>query len=209
MIPNILINIRGYLTKNTIKLSKIINDGRVCSLVDEDLIINGLEKEFGNSIVKSKERMWYDIKVNDHKHGWIPVNIKSTSMKSNDNAGNMTMCVYSFTDYEININKNYKNGKMSKILLEKIKKKELNNSQRDYYFLVLNKNKPDDVIINSIRGLEHIVANPNNLPFQINWNKNRTHVHKPVEYQTEMFLNCLKKCEPSWSYNFLNGVKAV
>lgn len=209
MIPNILINIRNYLTKNTIKLSKIVNDGRVCSSVDENLIINGLEKEFGNSIVKSKERMWYDIKVNDHKYGWIPVNIKSTSMKSNDNAGNMTMCVYSFTDYEININKNYKNGKMSKILLEKIKKKELNNSQRDYYFLVLNKNKPDDVIINSIRGLEHIVANPNNLPFQINWNENRTHVYKPVEYRTEMFLNCLKKCEPSWSYNFLNGVKTV
>ena len=37
--------------------------------------------------------MWYDILVFDYMYGWLPINIKITTMKTNDNTGNLAMCV--------------------------------------------------------------------------------------------------------------------
>lgn len=31
-------------------------------------------------------------------YGWIPVNIKTTTTLTNDNTGNLAMCVYAYTD---------------------------------------------------------------------------------------------------------------
>ena len=54
--------------------------------------------------------MWYDILVHDYYYGWIPVNIKSTNMNTSDNIGNLTSCVYAYTDENLDLNKNYVNG---------------------------------------------------------------------------------------------------
>lgn len=96
-------------------------------------------------------------------YGWHPVNIKTTSTLTNDNTGNLSMCVYSYTNENLNI---YENSKMCDILFNKIKNKEYN--KKDYYFIVINKNNSKDIIVNSLTILS---PNINNLPFQICWNK--------------------------------------
>ena len=47
--------------------------------------------------------MWYDIAVYDNIFEWIPVNIKTTTTQTHDNIGNLTLCVYAYTDEKINL----------------------------------------------------------------------------------------------------------
>lgn len=59
--------------------------------------------------------MWFDILVYDYTYGWLPVNIKTSTTLTNDNVGNLTMCVYAYTNEILNINNNimYDNGYIS------------------------------------------------------------------------------------------------
>ncbi len=49
----------------------------------------------------------------------------------------------------------------------------ITNCDKDYYYLVVNKAYDDDVFFNSVKQLNEVNANANNLPFQIKWGKNR------------------------------------
>lgn len=46
-------------------------------------------------------------------------------------------------------------------------------TDRDYYFLVISKRHPSDVFCTSLKQIQTLVANGNNLPFQCNWGNNR------------------------------------
>ena len=55
----------------------------------------------------------------------------------------------------LNYFKSYYNGPMSKILISKLNNKEYNrNYKKDYYFIVINKNNTNEIIVNSIKGLK-------------------------------------------------------
>lgn len=199
--------VKQYTTKNNKSnnniLSKITNDGRINSCIDEIIIMKILLDEIPNRVYKPKQRMWYDLLVYDYRYGWLPVNIKSSLMKNSDNAGNLTMCVYSYKNYKINLYKNYKNGEMSSVLLDNIKKDKYNKIQkRDYYFLVINKKNPNEVIVNSIKGLTVLTPNINNLPFQICWSKK-------INDNIKMFIDSLKRSKPSWKEVFLRDIRNI
>jgi hypothetical protein len=122
------------------------------------------------------------------------------------------MCVHAYTDEKLDfhINKTYENGKMSKILINKIKKKKFNkNYKKDYYFIVLNKKNNKDIIINSIKGLTKLNSNINNLPFQVCWNKNRFYEYKNINKIIKLFINCLKKSNPSWKEYFMTNIRKI
>ena len=139
--------------------------------------------------------MWYDILIFDYIYGWLPLNIKTTTTLTNDNTGNLSMCVYSYTNENLNIynNKSYENSKMSDVLFNKIKNKEYNkNNKRDYYFIVINKNNYNDIIVNSVKGLTILSPNINNLPFQICWNKNRNFKYENIQIKIKKFIECLQ-----------------
>ena len=208
-IPLILQSMQKYLKSNNIKCDKSNDDGRINSCIDEDNIIHLLLKKYKNNIIRPKIRMWYDILVKDIKYGWLPVNIKSTTMETNDNTGNFAMCVYGYTDEKLNLHKSYKNGEMSSLLIKKIRAKKYNTSiGKDYYFLVINKNNPKDIIVNSVRGLTNLVANNNNLPFQICWKNNRKYNYiNNIEKKIETLMNCFKKPKMSWIETFLSTIR--
>lgn len=126
-LPIILYEIKNYLRKNINVLSNISKDGRINSILDEDKIINLIEKKFKNNIKIPKERNWFDIVIKDYYYGWIPINIKTSKCSTSDNTGNLAMCVYSYTncDLELNLDKTYNNGEMSKILISKLEKKNI------------------------------------------------------------------------------------
>jgi len=209
-LPNSLLTIKCILQKRTINLCKTSDDGRVNSCMDEDEIIRILLEELPNRIYKPKARMWYDILIYDYQYGWLPVNIKTTTTLTSDNTGNLAMCVYAYTDEQLDLYKTYQNGRMSKILIEKLKKKEYNyNNKKDYYFVVVNKENNKDIVVNSIKGLTEITPNINNLPFQVCWNKNRICKYKHITKSIEMLLNAIQKPKPSWKETFLNDVRKI
>ena len=120
------------------------------------------------------------------------------------------MSVYSYTDEPLDLYKTYQNGRMSKILIDKLKNKEYNyNNKKDYYFVVVNKENKNEVIVNSVKGLTELTPNINNLPFQVCWNKNRKFTYKNISKSIEMLLNALQKPKPSWKESFLNDVRKI
>ena len=209
-LPLILQFVRSYLLSSKTMLTQSFEDGRSNSCFDELAIIQNIQSKYPSRIEVPPSRMWYDILLLDRVFGWIPVNIKTTTMKTNDNTGNLAMCVYAYTDYLIDLRKSYTSGVLHEHLVEKLKKKQLNTSfTRDYYFLVLNKTNADDIVINSVRGLRSLTNNVNNLPFQVKWMDNRNYVAKPIAKSVEQFILCIKKNKASWKEKFVANMKLL
>lgn len=126
-LPLIMYYIQKHLKSTNIQFSGKNTDGRINSCIDEDEVIKLLVEKFNDRIKIPKIRMWYDILAFDYIYGWIPINIKTTTTLTSDNTGNLAMCVHAYTDEKLDfhINKTYENGKMSKILIKKIKKKKI------------------------------------------------------------------------------------
>jgi hypothetical protein len=209
-LPLILYMVQQYLQTNSLKLNHTNKDGRVNSSLDEEIIIDVLKKKYSKQMRIPNIRMWYDILLYDRMYGWIPINIKSTTMKSKDNTGNLAMCVYTYTDENLILDKNYNNGIMSKLLFQKLKFKKYNKIyKKDYYFIVINKNNINDIIINSVKGLTTLSPNINNLPFQVCWDKNRTYQYQPLYKTIQKFIDCLKINNPGWKNIFMNSIQML
>lgn len=210
ILPNILYTIQRFLMNQSITFCQKSTDGRVNSCLDEIEIIKLLQTKFNNRIKTPSFRMWYDILVFDYRYGWLPVNIKSTKTTTADNTGNLTMCVYAYTNEHLDLDKRADNGAMSQILFQKLKDRELNNNpKKDYYFIVLNKTNTQDIIVNSVKGLTHLTPNINNLPFQICWNKNRDFQYDHISKKVELFITTLKKQNPSWKETFMSNIRTL
>ena len=211
-LPLIIYIIKEYLKSNAIHFSTQNEDGRINSCIDEDTVIKLLIEKFCNKIKKPKIRMWYDILAFDYMYGWVPINIKTTTTITSDNTGNLAMCVYAYTDeiLDIHKDKSYENGKMSDILFNKLKNKKYNtNNKKDYYFIVLNKTDASDIIVNSVKGLTLLTPNINNLPFQVNWGKNRIFKYEKINKKVKLFIDCLQKPKPSWKETFMSNIRTL
>ena len=210
--PLIMYKIQKYISSISFQFSHQNEDGRINSCLDETEVKKLLYDKFTNRIQLPKIRIWYDILAFDYIYGWIPINIKTTTTTTSDNIGNLSLCVHSYTDVLLDIHraKTYDNGIMSKMLFNKIKNKEYNKSnKKDYYFVVLNKNDCREVIINSMKGLSFLTPNVNNLPFQINWSKNRTFHYEHIVKKIHIFINCLQKPQPSWKETFMANIRTL
>ena len=206
-LPIIMYTIQRYLRSVEFTFSQSSDDGRVNSSLDEQTCVDYLSQLLGNRIRLVSIRLWYDILVRDYVYGWIPINIKSSNMMSYDNVGNLTTCVYAYTNKTISLSKPYNNGAMSEILTKKLKHRRYNYvSKRDYYFIVLNKYNSSDIIVNSLKGLISIKSNINNLPFQVCWNKNREFKYEQIEKKIKLLINCFKQTRPSWKERFLKKI---
>jgi hypothetical protein len=210
LLPLIMYSMQKYLKLQKLKFIDANDDGRVNSSMDEDNIIQIIVKHYGNRIKKPNMRMWYDILAFDYRYGWIPINIKTTTTQTSDNTGNLAMCVYAYTNIQLDLDKSYENGKMSVVLVDALKSKKYNIlHKKDYYFLVLNKTNANDVIVNSVKGLTHLTPNINNLPFQVNWAKNRLFTYGSIREKIELFIHCLKKPKPCWREIFMADIRTL
>lgn len=205
-LPLVLYKIQKYLSEQDIVLETKNTDGRINSCSDEEIIINLLQ---AFTIKIPKVRNWFDLLVYDSLYGWIPINIKTTTMKTSDNTGNLAMCVYSYTDYHLDLEDTYNNGEMAEILIDKLQKKQYNRTQKNYYFLVINKTNTKDIVINSVLHLSLLTPNNNNLPFQICWEKNRKCSYKNIAENVRIFIKTLKKPKPCWKEIFLENIREL
>lgn len=209
-LPNVMYYIKQILKNNNLNLININTDGRINSSLSENIIINNLKKYLENRIKIPKVRMWYDVLIKDFAYGWIPLNIKITTTKTSDNTGNLAMCVYAYTDEELCLSNQFNNGHMSKLLINKLKNNKINNNyKKDYYFLVINKTNTKNIIINSLKGLNKLTTNLNNLPFQIKWCDNKKYNYDNINNKIKLFLNCFKNSKKSWKEEFLNDIRKL
>jgi hypothetical protein len=211
-LPLIMYKIQNYLKLQAFQFSSQNEDGRINSCLDEVEVVKLLSEKFGARIKIPEKRHWYDILAYDYIYGWIPINIKTTTTLTSDNTGNLAMCVYAYTDEVLDIhnNKSYDNGKMSNILVNKLKNKEYNFiSKKDYYFIVLNKTDSTIIIVNSVKGLTLLTPNINNLPFQVCWNNNRTYKYENIVKKIKQFIDCLQKPKPCWKEKFMSNIRTL
>lgn len=211
-LPIILYHIQRTLKKSELKCSTNERDGRINSCTDENTIIKILKNKYGNDrIYKAPSRFWYDVLVKDYKYGWLPVNIKSSKITTAaDNVGNLAMCLYAYTENKMVLRKSYHNNKVYKQLISNIKNKNYSkHKKKDYYFIVVNKNNPKDVIINSLKGLTNITGNLNNLPFQVRWRSNRNFVAQPVKQSIVLFIKAIQEPKKIWKEEFLYEMRQI
>ena len=167
-LPKELTAIANYLSANPVAISRKFADGRINASANEDEIISVIGKNF--DIHKPKARAWYDFSLTA---GGIlyPVNIKVADVMSGyaDNLNCKLGIYYALTGQEPDFANEIRWSDYFRRLRENIGARK----NRDYFFLVFNKNTEGDVFVNSLRGLSVLRPAGNNLPFQCMWNQNR------------------------------------
>lgn len=101
----------------------------------------------------------------------LPVNIKLTSVNSkgvsgNDNVSSKEGLIWTFTNEEPSNNRSWPS-------LREALNNPVITSNRDYYFLIVDKNNLQDIWFTSFKQINSVKVNANNLPFQTVWTENR------------------------------------
>ncbi|AQM65683.1 restriction endonuclease [Helicobacter pylori] len=184
MIPTQLNEIAEFLKTNPYHLSQPLQDGRLNSSVNEEEILNTIKDYFPIQLPKAREWWDFSFKKNDI---FYPVNIKTTTTKTADNLNGKLGIYYALCDLVPTFNNEIAWEKY----FQKLHKDLGKNTNRDYYFLIINKNDPKDVFINSLKGIQTL--QPNNLPFQCKWDNNREIVQRNFTESKNFILSALAK----------------
>ncbi|MFP6337498.1 restriction endonuclease [Helicobacter pylori] len=184
MIPTQLNEIAEFLKTNPYNLSQPLQDGRLNSSINEEEILNTIKDYFPIQLPKAREWWDFSFKKNDI---FYPVNIKTTTTKTADNLNGKLGIYYALCG----LLPEFSNEIAWEKYFQKLHKDLGKNTNRDYYFLIINKNDPKDVFINSLKGIQTL--QPNNLPFQCKWDNNREIVQRNFIESKNFILSALAK----------------
>ncbi|MCQ2840985.1 restriction endonuclease [Helicobacter pylori] len=184
MIPTQLNEIAEFLKTNPYNLSQPLQDGRLNSSVNEEEILNTIKDYFPIQLPRTRE--WWDFSFEENKI-FYPVNIKTTTTKTADNLNGKLGIYYALCGLVPEFNNKIAWEKY----FQKLHKDLGTNTNRDYYFLIINKNDPKDIFINSLKGIQTL--QPNNLPFQCKWDNNRKIVQRSFIESKNFILSALAK----------------
>ncbi len=184
MIPTQLNKIAEFLKTNPYNLSQPLQDGRLNSSVNEEEILNTIKDYFPIQLPKARE--WWDFSFEENDI-FYPVNIKTTTTKTADNLNGKLGIYYALCGLLPEFNNEIAWEKY----FQKLHKDLGKNTNRDYYFLIINKNDPKDIFINSLKGIQTL--QPNNLPFQCKWDNNREIIQRDFDGSKNFILSALAK----------------
>ncbi len=184
MIPTQLNEIAKFLKTNPYNLSQPLQDGRLNSSVNEEEILNTIKDYFPIQLPKAREWWDFSFKKNDI---FYPINIKTTTTKTADNLNGKLGIYYALCGLLPTFNNEIAWEKY----FQKLHKDLGKNTDRDYYFLIINKNDPKDIFINSLKGIQTL--QPNNLPFQCKWDNNREIIQRNFDESKNSILSALAK----------------
>ncbi|GAA9612936.1 hypothetical protein HpHA82_10910 [Helicobacter pylori] len=182
MIPTQLNEIAKFLKTNPYNLSQPLQDGRLNSSVNEEEILNTIKDYFPIQLPKARE--WWDFSFEENDI-FYPVNIKTTTTKTADNLNGKLGIYYALCGLLPTFNNEIAWEKY----FQKLHKDLGKNTDRDYYFLIINKNDPKDIFINSLKGIQTL--QPNNLPFQCKWDNNREIIQRDFDGSKSFILSAL------------------
>ncbi|WRC94998.1 restriction endonuclease [Helicobacter pylori] len=182
MIPTQLNEIAEFLKTNPYDLSQPLQDGRLNSSINEEEILNTIKHSFPIQLPKSR------VSFEENKI-FYPVNIKTTTTKTADNLNCKLGIYYALCGLVPEFNNEIAWEKY----FQKLHKDLGKNTDRDYYFLIINKNDSKDIFINSLKGIQTLQPNGNNLPFQCKWDNNREIVQRDFDGSKNFILSALAK----------------
>ena len=184
MFPSELVEAVEYLNSLTIEVSENHEDGRVNSIDDEDTVIDLLIEKYGDNIEKPPARCWWDIKVFGY-----PLNFKSSKFGSAaDNFSSKAAILYALT----NIPEEEVTCSSWKQFQKKLQHNSSQQTPRDYYIIVLDKTT-NRVYLQSLKSLNKLTPNGNNLPFQIKWKDNVEPVQRNYGQAYDFLIECYKE----------------
>ncbi len=164
-LPNLLCEMVEFLKTQNLALSRASRDGRINSVFNEDEIFKLLSANF--SINRPNMRDWVDFSFMENGI-FYPINIKVSTTQTTDNL-NCKLGIYYALTGQI---PPFSNGVDWESYFRALRE-NLQENDKDYYFLIVNKNDPSDIFATSLKNLTHIIPNGNNLPFQAKWDANR------------------------------------
>ncbi|GAA8955534.1 hypothetical protein HpEKB34_14080 [Helicobacter pylori] len=184
MMPTQLNEIAKFLKTNPYNLSQPLQDGRLNPSVNEEENLNTIKHSFAIQLPKARE--WWDFSFEENDI-FYPVNIKTTTTKTADNL-NCKLGIY----YALcGLLPTFNNEIAWEKYFQKLHKDLGKNTDRDYYFLIINKNDPKDIFINSLKGIQTL--QPNNLPFQCKWDNNTEIIQRDFDGSKNSILSALAK----------------
>lgn len=170
--PQILNDIVEALKGANLQAVNENDEGRVNSKQDEDNIIAWLKNQpqFANCIQSGALRNFGDMTVLDNNGVGHVVNIK-TSIGSGDNAFSKLGMLWALTDLTIDDFKEMKiANKISDNYFAELVLAHKADTERDYWFLSLDKNDFSHVVLRGVKQITNWGKNPTN-NLQINWSK--------------------------------------
>ncbi len=192
IIPKILKDICELISTANLSLSQSTQDERINSAINEDEILDFIETYFkfpqGYVLVRPNAREWYDFVIeNNSKKEFYPINIKVTDTTHADNLNCKLGIYYALTG----LKPSFGNEISWLPYFEKLYNGFGKQKDKDYYFLIVNKNNRNDVFCTTLRCLKSITPNGNNLPFQCRWNSNRNLFSRDFDDAAEFILKTL------------------
>jgi len=183
--PQQLTDAVKYLS-GLVTISENHEDGRVNSITDEDTVIDLLIDKYGEeNVEKPAARCWWDVKLFGY-----PLNIKSSDFikGASDNFSSKAAILYALT--------NLPEDKVNTTSWKKFQDALTNHSgaenNRDYYIIVVDKSTRK-VYLQSLKSLQKLTPNGNNLPFQIKWADNTQPVDRDYGQAYEFLVGCYKE----------------
>lgn len=187
-IPPILAEIQKHLVQHPCRISSAMDDGRINSAINEDEVLNFLEKTFrlpdGYSFRRPQAREWFDFVVENDSE-FFPVNIKVTNTTTADNLNCKLGIYYALTG----LKPAFGNEINWLSYFHQLSLAFGRQQDKDYYFLIINKNSLADVFCTSLRGLQTLTPNGNNLPFQSRWCDNRCLCQRTFQESANFVMN--------------------
>ena len=182
---NQLVEVVDYLNSLNMNADSKHDDGRVNSIQDEKNIITALQTKYGiDNIIEPKAREWYDVRVFGY-----PIQIKTSSYSkgASDNFSSKAAILYALTtltEDDVNVRG-----------WEQFERALLTNSgdnNRDYYIVSMNKDD-GSFHLASLKTLNKLTSNGNNLPFQIKWKDNTVSVNRNHDDAYRFIVGCYKE----------------
>jgi hypothetical protein len=159
-------------------------DGRLDSALSEKVVINHLKAILPDiDITEAPARYWYDVAIQEEGK-FFPINIKITSGTSADNVSSKKGMYYALTGIRPEEEKGLDKWETF------IQKLTCNYraSDADYYFIIRFKDT-GELLFTSLKHLETLVANGNNLPFQCNWGQNKCPTTRSQDEQLRYIMD--------------------
>ena len=135
-------------------------------------------------INEPNSREWFDFSF-EEKGVFYPVNIKVTTTVTADNLNCKLGIYYCLTG----LLPDFSNGINWLSYFEKLYNNLGKHKNKDYYFLIVNKDNPKDIFVNSLKHIPQLQANGNNLPFQCRWNDNRESKKRTFDESKQFILS--------------------
>lgn len=183
-IPQSIADICSYLSASKWSLSRPTQDGRINAAINEDEVIRQIAQAFEIDVPRS--RAWYDFAIEENGV-FYPVNIKVTDTTHTDNLNCKLGIYYALTGLKPSFQNEI--GWLS--YFEKLKQNFGHDKSRDYYFLIVNKRDLSDIFCATLKGLQQLQPNGNNLPFQSCWDRNRVVQNRTFEQAAQLILGKL------------------